>query len=524
MLAGSAGVVVVTTLFGAGGAGLAAYKMERRLGAVTEFRFLQPKVVEEAEDAVDAEGVDVSITQGAEGLLVCLCVSGWLVGETDSPRLHWWQQGAEGAEGAEGEEGGEGMGGVGRGGAAEAGSEAGGSAEARAEVLAWLDAMGFEAEAAAAAVTRCNEICDLEGRYEGRYDLEKLVMELVAQGETATIHGEGGAATEAAAEAEATEAEAEAEAEVGGATGLVADAEAAAGVGGAGGAEAGCPDQPVPPHGWSNCADGGYVRLQQQQQEEAEAEAGGVLTWLPYAEHHALLWEPKQLRALGSALKGLAATEALTMLGSSALKHTFLAVLMSACAFPAYIIKSCDAIDNPWAMARGRAIKAGRMLAHVLVQRVHGARPVVLVGFSLGALLVFECLGELARLSEAGEARAAGIVQHAVLMGLPASSHPDNWLPLRRVVAGRLVSCYRPGDLVLSLVHRANSLGYGIAGLEPVRLSGVESLDVSAVVTGHSKYRLAVGRLLEIVNLGETKTPAPAEAASRPAAAAICGV
>ena len=42
LLAGSAGVVVVTTLFGAGGAGLAAYKMDRRLGAVTEFRFLQP--------------------------------------------------------------------------------------------------------------------------------------------------------------------------------------------------------------------------------------------------------------------------------------------------------------------------------------------------------------------------------------------------------------------------------------------------------------------------------------------------
>ena len=44
------------------------------------------------------------------------------------------------------------------------------------------------------------------------------------------------------------------------------------------------------------------------------------------------------------------------------------------------------------------------MLAHVLVQRVHGARPVVLVGFSLGALLVYECLLEMARLSEEGVA------------------------------------------------------------------------------------------------------------------------
>ena len=48
-------------------------------------------------------------------------------------------------------------------------------------------------------------------------------------------------------------------------------------------------------------------------------------------------------------------------------------------------------------------------------------------------------------------------------MGLPASSAAEAWLPLRRVVAGRVVSCHRPGDLVLTLVHRANTLGYGIA-------------------------------------------------------------
>ena len=122
-------------------------------------------------------------------------------------------------------------------------------------------------------------------------------------------------------------------------------------------------------------------------------------------------------------------------------------------------------------------------------------------------------------------------------MGLPASSAPDSWLPLRRVVAGRVVSCYRPGDLVLTLVHRANTLGYGIAGLEPVLAPGVESIDVSAVVKGHSKYRLTVGRVLKLVDLEETEpevdpastlaapeaapAPAPAPAAARaPASAA----
>jgi len=45
------------------------------------------------------------------------------------------------------------------------------------------------------------------------------------------------------------------------------------------------------------------------------------------------------------------------MLGTSALKQTFLAALMSACALPAYLLKACDVLDNPWAMTRARACK-----------------------------------------------------------------------------------------------------------------------------------------------------------------------
>lgn len=69
--------------------------------------------------------------------------------------------------------------------------------------------------------------------------------------------------------------------------------------------------------------------------------------------------------------------------------------------------------------------------------------------------------------------------------------------------SGRLVNCYRPADLVLSLVYRASNLkvGVGVAGLAPVNASFVENVDVSSVVQGHTKYRHHVKEVLRLVGL-----------------------
>lgn len=54
-------------------------------------------------------------------------------------------------------------------------------------------------------------------------------------------------------------------------------------------------------------------------------------------------------------------------------------------------------IDHAWVVALDRAQKAGVLLAHTLMAGGHGDRPVTLIGYSMGARLIFHCLLELCR-------------------------------------------------------------------------------------------------------------------------------
>jgi len=188
------------------------------------------------------------------------------------------------------------------------------------------------------------------------------------------------------------------------------------------------------------------------------------------------------LLALGQSLQGLVSSYAWSMIKMEILKRTVLASL-SAALWPAYLLKTASAVDNPFNLARNRSEKAGRILADAIANKVQGERPVTLVGYSLGARVIYTCLRALA------QRRAFGLVDTVVFVGAPVPSDAAHWRAMRSVVSGRMFNVYSQNDYILGFLYRATSIQLGVAGLQPIEgVDGVENIDLSDDVKGHLRY------------------------------------
>ncbi|KAI6024567.1 hypothetical protein EDC04DRAFT_2723530 [Pisolithus marmoratus] len=205
-----------------------------------------------------------------------------------------------------------------------------------------------------------------------------------------------------------------------------------------------------------------------------------------------VLWEPEMIMETGSAIKILT-TEILTQIGQTVLHHTVMTALMGALQWPIILTKLGYLIDNPWNNALDRARAAGSVLAQLLIQRHLGVRPITLIGFSLGARVIFYALLDLAK------SKAFGIVQDVFLLGATLTASQSMWYEVRSVVSGRFVNAYARNDWVLNYLFRATSAGLSsVAGLRPVEdVPGVENVDVTDKISGHMSYRTFMPLILD---------------------------
>ncbi|KAI0432887.1 DUF726-domain-containing protein [Xylaria sp. FL1042] len=187
-------------------------------------------------------------------------------------------------------------------------------------------------------------------------------------------------------------------------------------------------------------------------------------------EVYALRWELEALSKVGVALQTVVKTTAWSATKDTAQRNVFTSLKTSH--WPDTLIKASKVVDNPWTVAMVRAEKTGLVLAEILTNKVQGERAVSLVGYGLGARVIYTCLTSLS------EKRAFGIVENVVLFGAPCPSEIRVWTAMKSVVAGRLINVYSKNDYLLGFLYRTCAWHFGIAGLQAIEgVPRVENVD-----------------------------------------------
>ncbi|OXG34174.1 hypothetical protein C367_00782 [Cryptococcus neoformans Ze90-1] len=206
-----------------------------------------------------------------------------------------------------------------------------------------------------------------------------------------------------------------------------------------------------------------------------------------------------------SKLKGLVKKEII--------KRTLLNAYFAAVSLPLSVYSMATmTLDNTWMHAQDRAKKAGRLLGEVIEKRVQGERPVVLIGSSVGALTIQHALLYLASLPPPSNSKSPvpAYVESAYLISLPAAPSTEEWGKCRSVVSRRLVNAWSDADLVLAGVVRLHEVvsraavmsnGIRVAGLGPVECPGVENVDVSSALRGHMELQAKMPEILKIIDI-----------------------
>uniref|UniRef100_A0A672U1X0 Transmembrane and coiled-coil domains 4 n=1 Tax=Strigops habroptila TaxID=2489341 RepID=A0A672U1X0_STRHB len=234
---------------------------------------------------------------------------------------------------------------------------------------------------------------------------------------------------------------------------------------------------------------------------------------LQSSEQYCLAWESKYLMELGNALDSLL-NGFVNMMAQEALKFTVLSGVMTALVWPASLLTVAGVIDNPWGVCLHRSAEVGKHLAHILLSRQQGKRPVTLIGFSLGARVIYFCLQEMAQ-----EKDFQGIIEDVVLLGAPVEGDPKYWKPITKVVSGRIINGYCRGDWLLRFVYRTSSAQINVAGLQPVDLDDrrMGNVDLSFVVNGHLDYMKQMDTILKAVGIKTKEEKGSGSLSSPPA-------
>eukprot|EP00941_MAST-03F_sp_MAST-3F-sp1_P000129 g129.t1 len=125
-----------------------------------------------------------------------------------------------------------------------------------------------------------------------------------------------------------------------------------------------------------------------------------------------------------------------------------------------------------WGKATIASHRAADQLAAVIARREYGARPISLVGFSIGAAVICRAMTKLA--AEVKDGRASvGLVENITLIGAPIEiEETKTWEAIKVMAGGRVLNIYNPDDWLL----QSALPNVAVAGRRKVKVEGIEDL------------------------------------------------
>lgn len=235
--------------------------------------------------------------------------------------------------------------------------------------------------------------------------------------------------------------------------------------------------------------------------------------YAPASDRYALVWCKQELSSLTSALSGLIAKGVTGQAARFGVQHLLAGASGLVTALGPTVILGAAAgllIDNAWTTAGERSDKAGKLLAHILLQGGTGGRPVTLIAHSMGARVVISCIEELVTQLSAPPGTLdrksrriysiRGIIQDVLIMGTPLIPDLELFSAARSIIAGRFVNCYSTRDWLLSVLFW-QGVSKPAAGLVPVDCPGVENINCSDIVSGHAEYVEKLDEILQLTGI-----------------------
>ncbi|GAW82792.1 hypothetical protein, conserved [Plasmodium gonderi] len=214
-----------------------------------------------------------------------------------------------------------------------------------------------------------------------------------------------------------------------------------------------------------------------------------------YCDLYALKWENHLLKTLGSLIETMLSQEFAITASRIWLQYTIASTLSAALTWPLALIKYASSLDNVYLLIRERAQQAGRILADALSDRnTVGQRPVILVGYSVGARVIFYCLKYL------HAKKLYNIVSNAIFIGLPATTSTRVWEKIRMVVTNRVINVYSKNDWLLGFLYRYMEWKLSVAGLIAVNVPNVENYDASGIILSHLDYKRKLKDIFNLIN------------------------